>query len=187
MKVNKATIDLVKKFEGLKLKAYICPAGVLTIGYGYTNKAGFGPGVKAGDVWTEEMADQMLHEGLKVFADEIRPLFKRRATPNQFGAFLSLAYNIGTGAFSRSTALRRFNAGDDAGAVEALTWFNKAGGRVMRGLVRRREAEKALFLTDSAADLDEGSGSKADDVERQPAPKREIGGGNIFSKLFGGK
>lgn len=174
MKINKATVDLVKKFEGLKLKAYICPAGIVTIGYGYTNRAGFGPGVRMGDVWTEQMADEMLHEGLERFSRQMIPMFKRQPTENQFGAFVSLAYNIGVGAFSKSTSLRRFNAGDIAGSAEALTWFNKAGGKVLRGLVRRREAEKALFLLDDVSPA------------AQPAPKREMSG-SIISKLFGGK
>lgn len=149
MKVNQATVDLVKEFEGKKLNAYLDPVNVVTIGYGYTNRAGFGPGVKMGDTWSEHMAEEMLAEGLDRFAAEIRPLFKRIPNENQFGAMVSLAYNIGTGAFARSTCLKRFNAGDVVGASEALTWFNKAGGKVLRGLERRREAEKALFLTPS--------------------------------------
>jgi len=173
MRINQATIDLVKEFEGLELHAYRDPVGIVTIGYGYTNRAGFGPGVKMGDVWTEEQAENMLWKGLEVFASEIRPMFKRDATSNQFGAMLSLAYNIGTGAFGKSTALRRFNAGDDEGAAEALTWFNKAGGRVLRGLVRRREAERALFLTDVPVRINEGSGVQPD------APKKATGSTTI--------
>lgn len=147
MKINAATVDLVKEFEGLRLEAYRDPVGIPTIGYGYTSDAGFGPGVKMGDVWTEEQAEEMLSEGLDRFAAKIRPLFTRIPNENQFGAMLSLSYNIGAGAFARSTCLKRFNAGDVAGAAEALTWWNKAGGRKLAGLVRRREAEKALFLT----------------------------------------
>ena len=149
MKINKATIDLVRRFEGLELEAYRDPVGVVTIGYGYTNKAGFGPGVQMGNVWTEKQANDMLIEGLERFGQEILPMMTRRPTANQFGAMLSLAYNIGSGAFGRSTCLRRFNAGDIEGAAEALTWFNKAGGKVLRGLVRRRTAEMELFLKDA--------------------------------------
>lgn len=147
MKINQATIDLIKEFEGLRLKAYHDPVGILTIGYGYTNAAGYGDGVKLGDVWTKEKAEAMLVEGLEVFAAQIRPMFKRQPNENQFGAMLSLAYNIGAGAFGRSTCLKQFNAGNIARAADALTWFNKAGGKVLRGLDRRREAEKQLFLT----------------------------------------
>ncbi|QDP55390.1 MAG: putative endolysin [Prokaryotic dsDNA virus sp.] len=146
-RINQATVDLVKEFEGLELSAYRDPVGVLTIGYGYTNQAGYGPGVQPGDRWTQEQAEKMLAEGLDRFGAQIRPMFTRTPNENQFGAFVSLAYNIGVTAFRNSTALRRFNAGDNAGAAEALTWFNKAGGTKLRGLVRRREEEKALFLT----------------------------------------
>jgi len=147
MKPNKATIDLVKEFEGLRLASYLDPVSVVTIGYGYTNRAGFGPGVEIGDVWTEQQAEEMLAIGLDVFGKKIRPNMIRTPTGNQYGAMLSLAYNIGTGAFRKSTCLKRFNAGDMEGAAEALTWFNKAGGKVLNGLVRRRAAERVLFLT----------------------------------------
>lgn len=146
MTYTQEAIDLIKSFEGLKLEAYKDPVGVVTIGYGYTNRAGFGPGVQMGDKWTAEQAEQMLALSLQRFAAEIRPLFKQIPNPNQFGAFLSLAYNIGTTAFGKSTALKRWNAGDMEGCAEAMLWFNKAGGKVMRGLVRRREAEVALFM-----------------------------------------
>lgn len=155
MKITQEAVDLVKRFEGLRLEAYHDPVGVLTIGYGYTNSAGFGPGVEIGDRWSERMAEEMLREGLKRFGNEIRPLFKRIPNDNQFGAMVSLAYNIGTSAFANSTCLRRFNTGDTAGAADALTWFNKAGGKVLRGLVRRREAEKALFLKPSRVSQDD--------------------------------
>ena len=180
MRTNQATVDLVKEFEGLELHAYRDPVGVVTIGYGYTNNAGFGPGVKMGDVWTEEQAENMLWKGLEVFANEIRPLLKREATENQFGAMLSLAYNIGTGAFSKSTCLKRFNAGDLEGAAEALTWFNKAGGKVLRGLVRRREAERALFLTDSPVSINEGSGVRPD------APKGKAESTTLWGAIVAG-
>lgn len=169
MKLNQATVDLVKQFEGLELASYLDPVGVLTIGYGYTNRAGYGPGVKSGDVWTEDQAERMLIEGLEKFGQRIIPMFKRKPTSNQYGAMLSLAYNIGTGAFSKSTCLRRFNAGDFEGAAEALTWFSKAGGRKLRGLVRRREAERDLFLSDPATLT-----AARPDPERGPSKSRTI-------------
>ena len=147
MKINRATLDLVKQFEGLKLEAYLDPVGVLTIGYGYTNNAGFGPGVREGDVWTEGQAEDMLREGLTRFGEKVLKLLTYTPTENQFGAMTSLAYNIGITAFSKSTCLKRFNENDVEGAAEALTWFKKAGGKTMRGLERRRAAEKVLFLT----------------------------------------
>jgi lysozyme len=150
MKIPQEAISLVKEFEGLRLDAYLDPANVVTIGYGYTNRAGYGPGVKMGDKWNEALAEEMLAVGLEKCAAEIKPLFKQQPNPHQFGAFVSLAYNIGTPAFAKSTALKRWNAGDMMGCAEAMAWFNKAGGKVLRGLVRRREAEVALFLKDYA-------------------------------------
>lgn len=176
MRINQATVDLVKEFEGLRLSAYLDPVGVVTIGYGYTNRAGYGNGVAMGDVWSEETAENMLWKGLEIFADKIRPMLKRDATQNQFGAMVSLAYNIGTGAFSKSTCLKRFNAGDIEGAAEALTWFNKAGGKVLRGLVRRREAERALFLSGSPVDMNKGS-SVQPDREKKLTDSTTLGAG----------
>ncbi len=167
-KINQDTLKLVKRFEGFRATAYHCPAGVLTIGYGYTNQAGYGPGVKIGDAWSEIKAEAMLKEGLNRFADEVRPLLTRTPTDTQFGAMVSLAYNIGIGAFRTSTCLRRFNAGDLDGAAEALTWFNKAGGKVLRGLVRRRDAEAALFLNE-IPDVTSGPAPKPDRARQNPA------------------
>ena len=95
---------------------------------------------------TEREAEDMLRKGLSRYADGIWPAFKRQPTENQFGAFVSLAWNVGIEGVKSSTALRRFNKGKDEKAAEAMTWWNKAGGKVMRGLVRRREAEVDLFM-----------------------------------------
>jgi len=145
--INKATIDLVKAFEGLRLKAYKDAVGVLTIGYGTTAAAGVGITPKLGMVITEAEAEMYLTRGLEKFAAKIRPKITAPINENEFGAFLSLAYNIGPGAFANSSALRKFNTGDKAGAANAILLWNKAGGKVLKGLVRRREAERALFLT----------------------------------------
>lgn len=144
--ISDKALDLIKEFEGLRLNAYLDPVGILTIGYGYTNEAGFGPGVSPGEKWTAQQAEDMLREGVLRFANNIQPHFTIKPNADQFGAFVSLAYNIGWQSFVKSTALKRWNAGDVEGAAEAVTWWNKAGGKVMRGLVRRREAEAALIL-----------------------------------------
>ena len=148
MKVNQATLDLIKRFEGLRLTAYKDSVGVWTIGYGTTSRAGIGVEVTPGMEINEADAEAFLKMALEKFAAQIIPSFTRKPTENQFGAMLSLAYNIGPGAFKKSTCLKRFNAGDIEGAAEALTWFKKAGGKVLRGLVRRRAAERELFLSD---------------------------------------
>ena len=147
MKINDAALDLIKEFEGFRAHAYVDPVGIVTIGYGTTGRAGVGIDPKLGDTITEEQAEGYLMRALEKFAAHIAPAMKREPTENQYGAMLSLAYNIGPGAFVKSSVLRRFNAGDIAGAAEAFLMWNKAGGKVLKGLVRRREAERALFLT----------------------------------------
>ena len=122
-------------------------SGVWTIGYGTTSMAGIGVTVTRGMRITKAQAEDFLSRALDKFAAKIKGYFTHQPTPNQLGAMLSLAYNIGTGAFKSSTCLRRFNAGDFAAAAEALTWFNKAGGKRLQGLVNRRNDEKRLFLT----------------------------------------
>ena len=148
MALDPRTLDLIRQFEGCRLTAYLDPVGILTIGWGYTNNAGYGPGVTVGETWTQAQADAMFEEGVLLFRGQVLRLLKRAAKPNELGAMTSLAYNIGAYVFSRSTCLKRFNAGDTKGAAEALVWFNRADGKVMRGLVRRREAERGLFLGD---------------------------------------
>lgn len=152
MRVNEETVKLVARWEGFKPRAYICPAGVLTVGYGTTNRAGL-PGVKItpDTVVTERQAEEWLRKGLDKFAAQIRPSITAPLNENQFGAFVSLAYNIGPSAFRQSSALRHFNAGDTDKAAAAIMLWNKAtvnGKRqVLQGLVNRREDEVRLFNT----------------------------------------
>ena len=143
--INQATINLVKEFEGLRLAAYQDSVHVWTIGYGTTAAAGLGIIPRAGMTITQEQAEYYLRLGLEKFAASIRPMIKVHATDNQFGACLSLAYNVGPRAFSRSSVLRYLNAGDNANAAASFAKWNKAGGRVLAGLTRRRAAEAALF------------------------------------------
>lgn len=153
MQINEAGLEIVKHYEGLRLKSYADPVGVWTIGYGTTTAAGVGIDVRPNMTITEQEAEMYLRRALDKFGDDISPAMTRRPTQNQYSAMLSLAYNIGPGAFKKSTCLRRFNAGDIDGAAEALTWFNKAGGKVLRGLVRRRAAERELFLADDVSEV----------------------------------
>jgi len=152
VKPNRATIDLVKRWEGFKARAYICPAGVLTVGYGTTNRAGI-PGVQItpDTVVTEAQAEAWLIAGLERFGAQIRPSITAPINENEYGAFLSLAYNIGPAAFRGSSALRHFNAGDKARAADAIKLWNKAtvnGKRqTLQGLVNRRADEVRLFQT----------------------------------------
>jgi lysozyme len=147
MTVNQSTIDLVKHFEGFRATAYSDPVGIWTIGYGTTAAAGVGINPRAGMTITEADAEQYLHAALDKFAAIIQPSITAPINENQFGAFVSLAYNIGPGAFKKSSALRLFNEGQTKKAADAILLWDKAGGKRMRGLRLRREAERALFLT----------------------------------------
>lgn len=145
--INQAGIDLIKKWEGFRAEAYRDAVGVWTIGYGTTAMAGVGIDPKPGMRITEAQAEEYLRKAVDKFAAQIRPAITAPINENEFAAFVSLAYNIGPGAFRKSSALRYFNAGDKAKAADAILLFNKAGGKVLRGLVNRRQEERALFLT----------------------------------------
>lgn len=147
MIVNQATVDLVKKFEGCKLTAYQDHVGVWTIGYGITAGAGVGVEPRAGMRITQSEADDLLQKALDRFAKQVGALITTKVSNNEFGACVSLAYNIGAKAFSNSTLLRKLNAGDHEGASLEFGRWNKAGGEVLKGLVTRRSAEFALFRT----------------------------------------
>jgi lysozyme len=143
--INQAGIDLIKQWEGCKLKAYKDVAGIWTVGYGLTSGAGFievGPDT----VLTQDEADWYLEQVVDKFASDIRPMIAGQINENQFAAFVSLAYNIGVGAFKRSSALKHFNAGRIELVPDAMRMWKKAGGKTVQGLINRREAEVTLFL-----------------------------------------
>lgn len=137
-----AALALVGAWEGLRLTAYRDVVGVPTVCYGETQ------GVALGDSHSKVECDQMLLASLRRHEVGMRGcLRKPDALPvKTYIAFVSLTYNIGVGAFCRSTARRRLDRGDTKGACDAATWFNKAGGRTLRGLVNRRKAEHKLCL-----------------------------------------
>jgi GH24 family phage-related lysozyme (muramidase) len=140
-----AGIALMHAFEGCRLSAYADPGSAdghpWTIGWGST-----GPGISKGVVWTQQQADERFAADLAKFAAKVRDVLGGTATTqSQFDAMVSLAYNIGVGAFSKSTVLRKHKAGDYAGAKAAFLMWNKNDGKVMAGLTRRREAEAALY------------------------------------------
>lgn len=143
MKINEAGLALIRQFEGCRLKAYTCPAGVWTIGYGWTH------GVKPGDHWTQEQAEKMLIQGLDQYENAVQSAIgMNKTTINQFSAFVSICYNIGVGNFVKSSMLRHHKTGDYAKAANAFLLWNKAGGKVLNGLIKRRQAERALYLED---------------------------------------
>ena len=133
-------VPIIKEFEGCKLKAYLCPAGVWTIGYGHTD------GVKEGDEITQQEADRLLASDVDLFTAGVQRLVTSDINRNQLGALTSFAFNVGLGNLRHSTLLRLVNKGDFVGAANQFSRWNKAGGKVLAGLTRRREAERKLFL-----------------------------------------
>lgn len=138
---------LIMGFEGCRLTAYKCPAGIWTIGWGETLA------VKEGDEWTQERADAVLRERVGQF---MMAVLKRcpqlhLEPPGLLAACTSLAYNIGTGAFGASSVCRKTGRREYAGAAESFLLWNKAGGRVLRGLTLRREAERLKYLANDSA------------------------------------
>lgn len=148
MRTSQRGVDLIREFEGFFANAYYCPAGVLTIGYGHTDAAG-PPKVSVGMTVTKKEAEDILRSDLRSVEKHVSDLVESPLNQNQFDALVSFAFNVGCGALARSTALKRLNAGDYDGCAEALLMWNKGGGRVLNGLVRRRKAERLLFLSKS--------------------------------------
>jgi len=136
---NESIYELIKRFEGLRLKAYYCSAGVLTCGWGSTGKD-----IMPNTVWTKEYADGRFRSDVHFFIKGVRSLCPS-ANRSQLCALTSFAYNLGLNALKNSTLRRKFNAGDISGAKKELLRWNKAGGRVIKGLTYRREIEAKLL------------------------------------------
>ena len=140
MKTSVEGLALIKKFEGLELEAYKCAAGVWTIGYGHTKD------VQEGDVWSESHADHMLEVELEEFEGYINDNVTVALSQNQFDALVSWVYNLGPANLKASTMLKVLNSGDYEGVPAQIKRWNKAGGKVLEGLIRRRKAEALLFV-----------------------------------------
>ncbi len=145
MHVSPGGVDLICNFEGLELKAYDDGVGVWTIGFG-TTKYPNGIRVKKGDTCTLDQARGYMQYDLKVFERAVRESVLVPLNQNQFDALVSLAYNIGTNAFEKSTLVKRLNEGNYQGAANQFDVWVNAGGQRMQGLVKRRTIEKTLFL-----------------------------------------
>ena len=140
MKTSAEGLALIKKFEGCELEAYQCSAGVWTIGYGHTK------GVQEGDEWSQNHAEHMLEVELEEYEGYINDYVTSPLSQNQFDALVSWVYNLGPANLKASTMLKVLNAGDYQEVPAQMKRWNKAGGNVLEGLVRRREAESLLFL-----------------------------------------
>jgi len=136
-------IALIKKFEGCELDAYQCSANVWTIGYGHTR------GISEGDTCTQAQAEEMLIDDLQEFEGYVNELVDVELTQSQFDALVAWTYNLGPTNLKSSTLLKRLNEGDMADVPHQIRRWNKAGGKVLDGLIRRREAEALLFQGDA--------------------------------------
>jgi lysozyme len=150
LRLSACGAGLIKAFEnclrpvgGGKFRAYLCPAGKLTIGWGHTNDHGRRFDARA--VWTQAECDAAFLEDMAYFENAVRRLAKVALTQCRFDALVSFAYNCGEANLARSTLLKKLNAGDFEGAACEFARWNRGGGRVLPGLVRRRASEALLF------------------------------------------
>lgn len=141
----KPILPLIREFEGLKLNAYKCSAGVWTIGYGSTRGLS-GDKVRPDDTITTLQAEMLLELDLEPFYDRVLELVKVDLTQKQLTALVSLAYNIGLGNFKNSTLLRLLNKGDYTGASDEFPKWRRANGKIVQGLVNRRKKEQQIFM-----------------------------------------
>ena len=146
MKLNKEGADLIKSFEGCKLKSYQCSAKKWTIGYGNTFFEDGTP-VVAGNAISQQKAEDLFEIIANDFSAKVAKLVPSHITPNQFGSLVSFAYNCGVVNLQKSTLLKKVNANHNDPSIRAefMKW-NKAGGNVLAGLTRRREAEANLYF-----------------------------------------
>lgn len=150
MKMTAEGLALIKEFEGFRARAYMCPAGIWTIGYGHTPSAG-PPAVQEGMVISRDDADAILARDTESFAAGVAKELRAELSDQQFSALVSFAYNVGLGNFRSSSVLKAVNAGDTAAVPRRLQLWIKAGGKTLPGLVRRRAAEAELFLGEGQA------------------------------------
>lgn len=158
MKISGNGLAIVKAFESClkpvgrgRFVPYVDPVGVLTIGWGHTND--HGRKFKRGDVWTQAECDAELASDMTIFEAAVERRVKVKLTQSQFDALVSFAYNVGEGNLARSTLLKRVNAKRFDDAAREFAKWNRGGGRVLRGLTRRRASETHLFLGDVAGAL----------------------------------
>lgn len=139
MKCSQEGLELIKKFEGCKLKSYKCPAGVWTIGYGHTED------IKEGDIVSPEEANKLLRADVFKFEEYVTDNVMVNLTQNQFDALVAWTFNLGVGNLRNSTMLKKLNNADYTSVPFEMKRWNKAGGKTLDGLVRRRQAESLLF------------------------------------------
>lgn len=148
MKVSQEALEKLKQFEGIKQVGYLDAVGKLTIGVGHLVKSG--EPYKLGQKISMAEVDKLLRYDLAKFENAVSSLVKVPITQNQFDSLVSLAFNIGESGFQKSSVLKFLNQGKVAEAADAFLKWNKAGGKVLSGLTKRRESEKSWFLSNTA-------------------------------------
>jgi len=139
MKISLEGLSLIKRFEGCRLESYKCSANVLTIGYGHTS------GVKETDTITQDEADKLLQEDVEQFEKYVDDNVTVELGQSQFDALVAWTFNLGVGNLRESTMLKKLNSEDYASVPSEMKRWNKAGGKTLDGLIRRRKAESLLF------------------------------------------
>ena len=139
MKCSKEGLALIKKFEGCRLESYRCSANVLTIGYGHTG------GVKEDDTISQPEADELLENDIAKFEEYVSDNVIVELKQHQFDALVAWTFNLGVGNLRNSTMLKKLNSEDYASVPSEMKRWNKAGGKTLDGLIRRRKAESLLF------------------------------------------
>lgn len=146
--INEAGLEIVRRFESWVPTPYRCPAGRWTIGYGATWDMEGNPVGPDHPALTKDEGELLLRKEIAHVEKAIRRLIKAELTPNMFSAICSWGFNVGTGAMQRSTLRMKLNRGQYEDAADELPRWKKAGGRTLKGLVRRRASERALFLAE---------------------------------------
>lgn len=141
MKINQEGLDLIKRFEGFSPKVYICSGGWPTIGYGHVVRGDEGLNIPL----SEKDGTRLLRDDVGIAERAVRRLIKAPLNENQFSALVSFTFNLGSGNLQASTLRRKLNRGDYDGASAEFPKWRKAGGRILKGLVRRRAEERGLF------------------------------------------
>ena len=147
MKISQAGIDLMRRFEGCKLKPYLCPAGYWTVGYGHV--IGNGKTKPEKQLYTQEEVNELLRTDLVRFEQGVLRYCPVHLTQFEFDSLVSFSFNLGLGVLQRSTLRRKILRQDKQAAARNILKYNKAGGQVLKGLTRRREAEYRMFTKET--------------------------------------
>ena len=147
MKISQAGIDLIRRFEGCKLKPYLCPAGYWTVGYGHV--IGNGKTKPEKQLYTQEEVNELLRTDLVRFEQGVLRYCPVHLTQFEFDSLVSFSFNLGLGVLQRSTLRRKILRQDKQAAARNILKYNRAGGQVLKGLTRRREAEYRMFTKET--------------------------------------